>query len=323
MRFTRLSTRSTPGLVAAALLFFISLDASAYTCRNKQTGQSLKGGNSSVTVPISRTLTFGEQVVFDIGQYYECKNDVPSTYSDYMETQANASSTTLPAAFDTGALINGGKYDFPLPQVNVFTLPKGGDSNYHSVPIQVYYSMKDTPGQLVKISKGQTLATLQLHKYATTTGGPQDPQDFTWNIIAANDSIFTSGSCEINGGRNIDIDFGQVARWQLTSAGSYSPFRRQVEVPYNCKNPVSMSVSITLSADSATFASDTIKTSNANLGVQMLQGGQLVKPGDSVHTQLVSGIGRSQFEFVLLKNANSTVATGDFTGSAVLVMSAD
>lgn len=323
MRFTRLSTRFAPGLVAAALLFFISLDASAYTCRNKQTGQSLKGGNSSVTVPISRTLTFGEQVVFDIGQYYECKNDNPGTYSDYMETQANASSTTLPASFDTGAMINGGKYDFPLPQVNVFSLPKGGDSNYHNVPIQVYYSMKDTPGELVKISKGQTLATLRLHKYATTTGGPQDTQDFTWNIIAANDSIFSSGSCEINGGRNIDIDFGQVARWQLTSTGSYSPFRRQVEVPYNCKNPVSMSVAITLSADSATFASDTIKTSNANLGVQMLQGGQLVKPGDSVHTQLVSGIGRSQFEFVLLKNANSTVVTGDFTGSAVLVMSAD
>lgn len=323
MQFTHLKTRFTPGLVATALLFFSSFDASAYTCRNKQTGQTLKGGNSSVTVPLSRTITLNEQVLFDIGLYYECKNDNPRTYSDYMVTQNNASSTTMPSAFVTGANINGGKYSFPLPEVNVFTLPKGGDSNYHIVPIQVFYEMNDTPGQLVKISKGQTLATLKLHKYATTTGGPRDHQYFTWNIVAGNDSIFTSGSCEINGGRNIDIDFGQVPRWQLTGPGTYSPFRRQVEVPYNCKNPVSMSVALTLSADSATFSSDTIRTSNANLGVQMIQSGQLIKPGDSVHTQLVSGIGRSQFEFVLLKNAGSTVATGDFTGSAVLVMSAD
>ncbi|NIG88409.1 MAG: hypothetical protein G5703_10155 [Serratia symbiotica] len=57
----------------------------------------------------------------------------PSCY--YMYTQDNASSTTLPPEFETGAYINGGKYSFPLPEVNVLTLPKGGDGNYHIVPI--------------------------------------------------------------------------------------------------------------------------------------------------------------------------------------------
>ncbi|WP_367671772.1 fimbrial protein [Serratia symbiotica] len=323
MRFIRLTTRIIPGLLATALLFFFSFKTSAYTCHNKQTGKILKGGDSSVTVPISRTVTPGEQVIIDIGKYYECKNDIPRYYNDYMYTQDNASSTTLPPEFETGAYINGGKYSFPLPEVNVLTLPKGGDGNYHIVPIQVFYTMKEDPGKMVKISKGETLAILKLHKYATTTGGPIDPQYFTWNIVADNDAIFTSGSCEINNGRNIDVDFGRVNRWSLISDSSDSQFRRQVDVPYNCTNPVSMSIAITLSADRATFSNDAIKTSNDNLGVQMFENGQLVKPGDSVHTQLVKGIGSSQFEFVLIKNANSTVNTGDFTGRAVLVMSAD
>lgn len=44
---------------------------------------------------------------------------------------------------------------------------------------------------MVKISKGETLDILKLHKYATTTSGPIDPQYFTWNIVADNDAIFT------------------------------------------------------------------------------------------------------------------------------------
>lgn len=43
--------------------------------------------------------------------------------------------------------------------------------------------MKEDPSKMVKISKGETLAILKLHKYATTTGGSIDPQYFTWNIV--------------------------------------------------------------------------------------------------------------------------------------------
>lgn len=312
-----------PIIIAPALLFLFCFDASAYTCRNKQTGQTLSGGNSSVSIPLSRTLNTGEQVLIDIGKYYECKNDSPATYSDYMFTQANSSTTVLSSAFETGAYIKGGRYSFPLPEVNVFTLPKGGSSAYTSIPLTIFYEMKDSPGQLVKIAKGQTIATLRLHKYATTTGGPQDRQSFTWNIIADNDSIFTSGSCEINGGRNIDVDFGQVAKWELSSSGESSNNRRRVDVPYKCNNPVSMPISITLSADTTGFSANSIRTSNANLGVQMYHGNSLVPPGQSVRLELQNGIGNSLFDFVLVKNSSGTVSSGPFTGNAVLVMSAD
>ncbi|MCP1064771.1 fimbrial protein [Serratia symbiotica] len=116
-------------------------------------------------------------MIIDIGKYYECKNDIQRYYNDYMHTQDHASSTTIPPEFETGAYIKGGKYSFSLPEVNVLTLPKGGDGNI--VPIQVFYMMKEDPGKMVKISKGETLAILKLHKYATTTGGPIDPQYFT------------------------------------------------------------------------------------------------------------------------------------------------
>lgn len=100
--------------------------------------------------------------------------------------------------------------------------------------------MKDDLGHMVKISKRDTPAILKFHKYAITTGGPIDPHDFTWNIIADNDAILTSVSCEINNGRHIDVDFGRVNRWCLISDSSDSQFKRQVDVTYNCKNPVSL-----------------------------------------------------------------------------------
>ncbi|KFX14321.1 fimbrial protein [Pectobacterium betavasculorum] len=323
MLLNRVGKFFNPAMIIPVIFIITCFDASAYTCRNKQTGKTLGGGSSSVSIPLSRTLTSGEQVVIDIGKYYECKNDTPAVYSDYMFTQSNSSTTVLSSAFDTGAYIKGGKYAFPLPEVNVFTLPKGGDSAYHNVPISIFYEMKDSPGELVKITKGQTIATLMLHKYATTTGGPQDRRYFTWNIIADNDSIFTSGTCEINGGRNIDIDFGQIAKQELSESGISSTNRRRVDVPYKCKNPVNMPISITLSADIAAFSIDSIKTSNENLGVQMYYGENLISPGKSVHLELQNGIGNSLFDFALVKNRSGAVSSGPFSGSAVLVMSAD
>uniref|UniRef100_UPI001F52D3BD hypothetical protein n=2 Tax=Erwinia TaxID=551 RepID=UPI001F52D3BD len=71
------------------------------------------------------------------------------------------------------------------------------------------------------------------------------------------------------------------------------------------------------------FSTLAIQTSNKYLGVEMYYEKQRVKPGDSIRTQLQGGLGESQFKFVLIKKQGKDVSKGPFTGSAVLVMSAD
>lgn len=301
-------------------LMSVSFGAAAYTCRSKVDGTIFPVGVSSydVRVPLSRELRPGETVFFDMSKYFECKNDVPDQFVDIMNTYASGITTVLNGGdFDLGTYLNGAKYNLPAIGVNIFRLT---DGNWHDLPIVVFYSMKDSPGHEVKISEGERIASIQLYKYSVPA---QSENYFTWNIIAGNDSIFTSGTCDINDGKDIQIDFGQLPYQKLTPSGEDSRYRRDVYVPYRCKNPVSMPIKVTLSADAAGFSQDSIRISNENLGIQMYYDNKLIKPGDSIHTELQSGLGGSQLEFVLVKKDGSAVNTGPFTGSAVLVMSAD
>lgn len=307
------------------VLMFVTFGSSAYTCKNKQTGQEMVSGSSSVTVPLNRIITAGETVFFDLGEYYQCKNTTPNEYDDFMFIQNNGLSTVLGKDFEVGAYIRGGRYSIPVPYTNILTLPRKGDGDWHDLPVRVFFRVGENPGKEIKISKGSKIAEIQLYKYAYWNGSTskQDEKYFQWDIIAGNDSVFTSGTCNINSGSDIQINFGQIPYQKLTSLGLSSSYRRNVYVPYQCKNPVSMPIKITLSAESASFSQDAIQLSNENLGVQMYYENKLVKPNDSIHTELKSGVGGNRFEFIVVKKNNSNVNAGQFTGSAILVMSAD
>ena len=307
-------------IVLFCTLIFISSGVSAYTCRSKVDGKVFPNGVSSydVKVPLNRELRPGKTIFFDMSKYFECKNDVPSTYVDIMNTYASGITTRLDGgAFDLGAYVNDVKYNLPASGVNVFRLT---DGSWHDLPIVVFYSMKDFPGHEVKVSAGEKIASVELYKYSIPAGSENY---FTWNIIAGNDSIFTSGTCDVNDGKDIQIDFGQLNYQKLSSSGETGIYRRDVYVPYRCKNPVSMPIQVTLSADSSIFSQESIRLSNKNIGVKMYYDNKLIKPGDSIHTELQNGLGGSQLVFALVKKNGADVNTGPFTGSAVLVMSAD
>jgi len=302
------------------IFLFISLDVNAFTCERKGNSAIRPGGGTErVIVPINREINIENPEFFNLGQYFRCKNDAPSRFIDILDITNDGITTVLPNDyFRTEADINGAKYPLPLNRlVNVFRL---SDGNWHDIPIVINYKLNDSPGKLVRINTGDEIARVNLHKYSIPA---QTEDNFTWILIAGNDAIYTSGTCEINNGSDIVVNFGSIAKFRLNSSGIDDNIRRTIEVPYRCQNPVSIPISITLSSVSAGFSSDAIALDNKNLGVKMYYQGKLVKPGDSIKTNLLSGVGSNIFDFYLVKKDNSEISAGLFSGSAVLVMSAD
>ncbi|PIJ48549.1 hypothetical protein BL250_16055 [Erwinia sp. OLTSP20] len=252
MRWYRITGR----IFLIIVLSVFATNVSAYICRNKQTGQQLRGGDSPVVIPLSRQITPGEVIFIDLWKYYECRNEEPYFYDDFMYLEDNGISTVLNKDFEVGAYINGGKYDIPVPYTQIFKLPWHGDGNWHAIPFRVFYKVSETPGYLTRISKGQEIATVRLYKYAHFKGGTESdhPRHFIWKIIAGNDSIFTSGTCAINNGNVISVDFGQIPSWRLSPGAAGSFYKRDITVPYRCKHPITMPIKITLSADASDFS---------------------------------------------------------------------
>ncbi|OON41644.1 hypothetical protein BTJ39_00295 [Izhakiella australiensis] len=158
-------------MIVALFLALFSTHAAAYLCRNKQTGQELRNGSSPVTVPLSREITAGEEVFINMTNYYECKNENPEFYDDFMYLQSDGISTVLSRDFEVGVYLNGGRYLIPAPYSQIFHLPRGADGNWHDLPMVIFYKVSERPGILTRITRGQKIATIRLYKYAHYKGG--------------------------------------------------------------------------------------------------------------------------------------------------------
>jgi len=308
-----------PLTVMLFVFLLIPGKALAFSCIDKRDGKAFDAvgqRNIDVTVNLSPEIMIGDVVIFDLADYFTCMNTIPNRYVDYMRLNAGSYNTTLDASFNSGLEIKGQRYLNPInSSVNVFELR---DGNWHDLEVKAFYQLKNSPGKGVYIKAGAVVASMQFYKWSVPAGGV-----FTanWRIIAANDAYYTSGTCDINDGHDIDVDFGLIARDQLTQSAGTSPFRRGITVPYRCKDNSDWPIKLTLSADASNFSASAIKTTNPDLGVELYHQGTLIKPFDSVKSQIVNGVGSDDFNFVLVKSSKKDIATGPFSGSAVLVMS--
>lgn len=313
-------------VIALGSSLLMASHASAYTCRYRSSapaglaGTTIQGSsNATIPVPVQDTAETGQVNIIDLSAYIECKNDNPGTYTDHMDMQR--ASTVLSNNFDVRVKANGVEYTVPFSgSATVLHLPKGGSGSYAPIPLQIYYYMKEIPGERVAIKKGQVIGSIQAHKYSIPAGGAPT---FTWTFTAANDTIVTSGGCAINDGNQIEINFGVMNQQQLSSTED----RRQVTsyIPYKCRiTSVNMGIKLSLVADQPTFSSDLVQTSNSAIGIKVMRGSDQLKPySNTLHSTITQGVGGDNFTFSLLKQSGSTPAAGTFTGSATLIMSAD
>ncbi|MFT2793898.1 fimbrial protein [Serratia sp. T13T92] len=303
-------------------ILILSFNVNAFTCRD-QNGNIYTDMSKdfNITIPLNQTIAPGDMIFFDLSPFFSCRNDSPEYRDDYLYLGAQGITTVLDNdIFNTSVTVNSrpyGKLPIRYPQsVQVYYF---NDINFHPIPIKITYFVSDTPGKLVKIKAGDIMAKISMRFFSIPAGGLYN---YNWNIIAGNSTMVTSGTCEINNGEDIKVDFGSISKNQLKTSDTSSTIVRTININYRCKNPISIPINISLSAVPSKFSNDLIRLSNDNIGVQMYYQGEKVKPGASISTLLNQGAGSSAFEFHLVKNANADVNTGSFSGSAVLVMSA-
>lgn len=312
------------GIVTISM--FLSSQAQAYTCRYRTTapnglaGRIIPNGSSAnIQVPVQSAAQTNQVNVIDLMSYIECKNDVPQSYYDYMDLKQ--ATTVLSKNFDVKVKARGNEYSVPFNgTASVLYLPRGGSGSYAPIPLQIYYYMKEVPGERVAITKGQVIGSIRARHYSNP---PEDDSIFTWNFVAANDAIVTSGGCAINDGNPIEINFGVMNQQQLSSTED----KRQVTsyVPYKCRsNSVSMGIKLSMVADQAAFSNALVQTTNANIGIKVMRDSDQLKPySNTIRSTIKQGVGGDNFTFSLLKKAGSTPSAGTFTGSATLIMSSD
>ncbi|OFC62135.1 fimbrial protein [Candidatus Erwinia dacicola] len=304
---------------ALILVLGLPLYALAFECIDKRDGKPFDAvgqRNIDVTVNLSPEIIIGDVVVFDLSDTFTCRNTMPKTYVDYMLLNSETYQTSLDESFSSGLEVNGERYLNPIN--SAITVFKLRDGNWHDLQVKAFYQLMNSPGRGVFIKAGTLVASMQMYKWSAPAGGV-----FTanWRILAANDAHYTSGTCEINNSQDINIDFGFIVSNQLTQSGSLSPFRQQVNIPYQCKDTNDWAVKLTLSAEVSSFSAQAIKTTNPDLAVELYHDDKLIKPFDSIRSRIVNGIGSDDFTFSLVRSGNAQVATGPFTASAVLVMS--
>ncbi|WP_299999180.1 fimbrial protein [uncultured Cedecea sp.] len=299
----------------------------AYLCMNTLTGETFKSGNQDLVVFLDSDIQAGENIFANVGDYISCKNEIPDQYTDFLDLQTpNAiipGSAVQGLGLDGGVYINGqrfraGQTNGPF---NVFTLT---DGDYHPVDIDVYFEVTQAVGPYVEINPGDELMVLRLNFHSLPV---ESDFDYSWRIIAGNRAILATGTCEIDNGAPIEVNFGDVGKKKISTGANsaLSTVRVDKTISFDCDNPgIDMNIDIHLSATPLSFSNDGFATSTSGLGVVMYHDGNIVPPFGKFPSRLTGGLGSEDLSFSLIKTANpgpGDLAEGPFTAQGSLIIS--
>ncbi|WP_180737875.1 fimbrial protein [Providencia stuartii] len=306
-----------------AFLFLFSSSSYSYICLNKYTGETFKNGDQIIEVPIDSDITQVENIFANVGEYLDCRNEIPNQYVDYLEIKRlgiTLGNVLKSQGFSGGVYVNNSRYtENNLSRINVFTLT---DGDYHPVDIDMFFKTPDPVGPYLVIERGDVLMTLRLYKYSDPF---ETEGDYVWTFISANRAILATGSCEINNNQLIDVDFGEVSKTAISTVGSQTRYQIEKELEYDCDDTsVNQNIKVSLSADTASFSNTAFSTTTPGLGVEMYHEGQVVAPFEGFNSNLRNGMGRDTVTFTLVKTPNpgpSDLQEGDFSANASLIIS--
>lgn len=353
-------------IIYIVVLFFCISQTYAFTCFNLITGQSYYGGgNSDVSIPLDTELV--EDVVSnesvnefaDINQYFSCRNDGPSVYTDWFYLKGFT--PALNPALSFGVQVNGVNY-FDSAVVSA-TLPHGVliqefpryAENSFPLNMKLIMRVKNRPGNGILVRRGDLIMTIHAYKFAWIGNNQVDldaPANFNWSFYADNDVVLTEGTCDINDGELILIDLGTIHRSRISGAGGglTSDGRQDIQLTYQCKNgdgsidtsyaPLPVPIRLYISAIPTSFSSGAVQTRRGwtaqagtiieDLGVEFYHQGKLLVPNDDVHGYFKSFIqngrgGPDTITIAPVKNTNSNqlLEAGEFNAVATVVMTLD
>ncbi|WON77627.1 fimbrial protein [Serratia sp. UGAL515B_01] len=147
---------------------------------------------------------------------------------------------------------------------------------------------------------------------------PRNPLP-VFRIILKGQTLPVPVQCSIQADKR-DVDFRDLSSTDITLDGSR--YGQEIQLTYRCNTPRTLPIKINMLADNSTFSSNYIATSNPDLGIVVKHSGKTVKPWTSFDSRLVNGTGSDRIYVAPVKNPTAkTIATGDFTANAVLVLS--
>lgn len=121
-------------MVANILSFFIAIlilmgNAQAFTCQANGTTMS---GSGTVTVPVTLTpsVQANENLVVNLGNSIQCKNDAPQQYTDPIRVGTASAYAGALSSFTGSITYNGSTYSFPLASPTPGYLPLMGVTNH-------------------------------------------------------------------------------------------------------------------------------------------------------------------------------------------------
>ncbi|MCK7347724.1 fimbrial protein [Enterobacter kobei] len=127
-------------------------------------------------------------------------------------------------------------------------------------------------------------------------------------------TIIGAATCDINNGDDIDVNFGSAIDAEMIDGVSYD--LQPVPITLNCDKAPTGSVKFALNADTASFDSKAMKTTNSELGIYLLKKGTVQAPGtwnDIQYNQTVT------LQAVLVKKNGTTLSGGKFTATGTVV----
>lgn len=131
-----------------------------------------------------------------------------------------------------------------------------------------------------------------------------------------------SCSISINNQNAYDVKFGNLNSANITTDGGR--YAHALPLFYKCNAKVNIPIKIKLIAEHSSFSTDYISTSNPDIGIMMkyANGSRIVKPMGNFTGHLINGYGTELVSFTPVKKpGRKAIKTGDFTASAVLMVS--
>ncbi|CNH14407.1 exported pilin protein [Yersinia aldovae] len=127
-------------------------------------------------------------------------------------------------------------------------------------------------------------------------------------------TIFAAPPCVINSNSTINVNFGNDI---LTSRIDGTQYMQPVNYTLDCTTAASNSLKMSIQGNTATFGNGILRTSTPGLGVQLIRNGQPLALNTSLNFTYPT---IPVLQAVPVKQTNTTLATGDFTASATMLV---
>lgn len=145
---------------------------------------------------------------------------------------------------------------------------------------------------------------------------------FSENVLAAGEINFKGKlieppNCTINDGQSIEVDFGNEI---MTSRVDGSLYTKSISHGIKCSKPELAAMKLQIKGIGASFDGTSLQTSNENLAIQLSANGKKLGVNEWLDFDYTDDASIPKLDAVPMKKPSATLAGGDFTATATLMV---